>query len=1734
MAFNAFNTLQSSLTGSNKPARLQILSFYQYQPGNRNFIGKTDVYMLVDITYLETPPLLQDIIGILQQNSIDTLNSINMPQNYYPSQNFNQNCGCFGGQSCPRIPTTTTQPPPPTTASCISEKVLCNTIIGIDTSSDILTPDLYQRVINVIEQNISMQIQDFTKYGLLSYDTKIRNYHGIGSITSQSNFNSILSSFKQYPGSSLKTLLQYYVSLLSNINNPIAFISFISEKPVIDSDTINYANQIMSKAKLYFIITGDDLKSSDLQGISSSPPFEFEFGDCNIIGLNETFSDYTICDVSCSPTTTSTTTESTTTISTTTQCIPITIPCNPNLIFAVDSSKDKLDYQFFVHEINYIQYNLSTLFSNYDYSRISLTSYSDNVLLQYPFGSISNYAEYILDLQNILYKNQSSGSSLTNLMTNLNNLQQTNSDPISTYIFISEIDNNDVMNAVEQARILKSKGQLYFIILGIDVRRNQLDPLQPTDVTQWLLSDCGEQNITDFVHNGFICQTDCGTTTTTTTPPPSTTRCPEGTKVCYSNVRIYVDSSNDILYPPLFTQEQSLLTNNITNIIPHDFSQLAVLSQNKLFQNQEYGFGSISGRQQFIDTIRLLQQGPGYMLSEILSSLYNTIPRNSYPTSTFVFLSDKTKIDLSNSYQVAQNLKSNGNTLYFILLGTAIKMEDVAPLMATNTTIWQFSDCGEQFILDFFNDGFICSYECGTTTTSTTTPTPTATPCIDGQTQCNIVIGMDTSYDILIPTLYQSTLDVIQQNISGQILDFSKVALIAYDYDVHEFHDFGTIKDRNQFNNIVGNYQQHVGSNLKVLLKYLNNLPNYGHMNYVIFISENQAFDNEVYQLAYSLKNKGNLQFIILGTDINPTDLSSLGSSNSLYYNFGDCNIPDLINSFTRYLNCTNICSSTPPPITTSPPCRSSTEPCNPNLMFAFDASSVTLDEHYFTNEKLFFLNNISSFIQNDPFYQNNYDHIALIPYNSIVSTSFTFGRIMNNDMYIKDVSSIQQGPGNGLMNLLDVLYKQTPVNSDPIATYIFLSNVTSKDIQESIELSKLLFNKGTLSFIIVGTSVNIQQLDPLYKTNITVWSGAECEIGDLLKIMKNSMVCNDYCSTTTTTTTTTTTSTPTTTPCPPSQLICDPNMIFAVDVSSDSMKQEYFNSELALLNNNTFISLINDFKRVDLAYYSYQAVNFKSFGSINNIYEWYQDVGYINNTIQQSPGSDLNSLLSTLSVYLHEVDVPIDQKPVSTYIFISNNDSIYDSTKTYAQYIRSRGSLNFIILGTAIKPEVLQQLTPLSNIIQWEFAKCTIQDVVQFIKNTFTCYCTSSTTTSTTTTTTTTTTTPQQPYVCDVIFSVDSSSDTLSGEDFNYEKSIIINNIPNIIKDFTRVAVSSYDYNDVRTLNFGTLKNSGDFIKFINETTQNQGTSLTSELINLNLLTFNGPNKIPVFIFIGTKDPLDLMNAIPEAQKLSKHVNLYFIIVGTYVKRSDLANLVPLNNIYVWDFANCPVAQLMNFIAKYGSCDSTITTTQQPSPVFKDSPYSPCESSLVFAISTSEDMLNDDLYENELNLFTNNYLIDEDFNHFERIGIVGYNDIPEVIIQFNQTANLEDFTVQVTSGIQKNRNKGNSLVNLLQQLTNDYFFNYDYGLTKNYFIFITNTTTNDITNSISYANIINNQNGYLNFIILDTTDPSILKPLNPKNILTWSSDNEDAISDFLINYIYCTKKKRRSLTIHH
>uniref|UniRef100_A0A0N5C253 VWFA domain-containing protein n=1 Tax=Strongyloides papillosus TaxID=174720 RepID=A0A0N5C253_STREA len=191
----------------------------------------------------------------------------------------------------------------------------------------------------------------------------------------------------------------------------------------------------------------------------------------------------------------------------------------------------------------------------------------------------------------------------------------------------------------------------------------------------------------------------------------------------------------------------------------------------------------------------------------------------------------------------------------------------------------------------------------------------------------DIILSIDASTDALPSLLFQKEINLIRDNITLDWTNFNKVALTWYNEKPFVTYKFGQINSKSQFDNFLNAIQQSSGSKLSLLLNELNNIPTTlgNKLSTFIFISSSTNEEiNEAIQYANQLKQKGTLNFIILGNIITETDLKPLNASNIFYWTFADYCIEPLINFFINSLDCKQQCSNATTPnsliTTTIPP----------------------------------------------------------------------------------------------------------------------------------------------------------------------------------------------------------------------------------------------------------------------------------------------------------------------------------------------------------------------------------------------------------------------------------------------------------------------------------------------------------------------------------------------------------------------------------------------------------------------------------------------------------------------------------------------------------------------------------------------------------------------------------------------------------------------------------------------
>uniref|UniRef100_A0A0N5BLM2 VWFA domain-containing protein n=1 Tax=Strongyloides papillosus TaxID=174720 RepID=A0A0N5BLM2_STREA len=159
---------------------------------------------------------------------------------------------------------------------------------------------------------------------------------------------------------------------------------------------------------------------------------------------------------------------------------------------------------------------------------------------------------------------------------------------------------------------------------------------------------------------------------------------------------------------------------------------------------------------------------------------------------------------------------------------------------------------------------------------------------------------------------------------------------------------------------------------------------------------------------------------------------------------------------------------------------------CKTDIIFAVDASSDVLFPFLFNLE----INLIKDHLASDSL---DYSKVSLAWYNGNINIT-KFNTFNTKDEFDSELSSIQLNNGSSLSLLLDNLNTLKPTECDSISTYIFLSHLSESELLNSINGSKVLKDKGSLNFILLGNIINEDDLKDLNPSNIFYWDiTSEC-----------------------------------------------------------------------------------------------------------------------------------------------------------------------------------------------------------------------------------------------------------------------------------------------------------------------------------------------------------------------------------------------------------------------------------------------------------------------------------------------------------------------------------------------------------------------------------------------------------------------------------------------------------------
>uniref|UniRef100_A0A0N5B4N7 VWFA domain-containing protein n=1 Tax=Strongyloides papillosus TaxID=174720 RepID=A0A0N5B4N7_STREA len=616
-------------------------------------------------------------------------------------------------------------------------------------------------------------------------------------------------------------------------------------------------------------------------------------------------------------------------IQTTTTNSPIIYyPCFTDIILAIDTSSDVLSPLQFQEQISLLTIDITSLWTHYE--RVALTSYNNNFNSLYTFNTIRNHTDFTSKINTFT---QSEGSSLTRLLAGLLTLETDSSGQLSIFIFISKLNYADLQFAKAYASQLLKKGKLNFIILDSNVNPYDLVSLNASKIVSYNFTKESLPGVKSFFETSYSCSFVPSTPwplTTTTIPTTTSTLAPTTVSSNYyppkSGVVFSIDSNKNI-DTNLYQSLKTMLTSNIITSQWTYSSRVGVLGydSNDNTETSPFGLPNFLAIKEMVNNFTPLSGGCSISIGLLETKLqfYTSLQDDLKYMQTILFTSCSDMNDINNATVDAFFLREMGQ-LIIVGFGGNVKKENLLKL-TDKVIIWN----GDLNDSNFINtlEGWIVGFEPSTFNTSTTPPTtpggsfapskvtknPNTTslppqipyyPC-----QTNIILAIDASSDVLTPDDFSQQLDLIQNTITTNWTHYDRVALSWYNSVPSTFFSFNTIEDRSDFNIILKSLiTQGPGSSLSKLLSslvYLQNKNNFKTSTFV-FISEVDLDDIEKSrEFAEKLLKEGYLNFIIIGSNLTPqqlTRLLSLNPSNIQQWDFSDNN--DVLRFFNNSFDC--------------------------------------------------------------------------------------------------------------------------------------------------------------------------------------------------------------------------------------------------------------------------------------------------------------------------------------------------------------------------------------------------------------------------------------------------------------------------------------------------------------------------------------------------------------------------------------------------------------------------------------------------------------------------------------------------------------------------------------------------------------------------------------------------------------------------------------------------------------
>ncbi|CEF61339.1 von Willebrand factor, type A domain-containing protein [Strongyloides ratti] len=833
-----------------------------------------------------------------------------------------------------------------------------NIVMVIDSTNDTLTPNLFERQLEVIKNNIEPLWNDYSKIALGWYNKFPTIDFSYGTINNKEEFDKILYSIQQYRGSSLS-------KLLSSINNLpeqkkkitiFVFISEISNNELMKS--IPYVSLLKKKGNVNFIILGNVVPIHILETLKPTAVYSWDFTCTNAIQIVKFVNASMSCTTECSN-------ESLSYLKNVVKndssylnlkknknlkksyyvknkCLNgiLVKNCSNDILFILDASNDLISKSEFIKMVSAVKDHFISLF--YDYSRIALSWYNSNSLTYFPFSTIKRKFDFDHDIS--LIKQQPGRNLRSHLKDIIYKYLQNygnNNKNISIFLYISNISKIDLLQSIGYINDLKNFGSVNIIAMGKHINMNDLKLLNGSKIFMWDFSWKSTFSMISFFNDiaqcRFVCQESIkkdnlkfkvNTYTTTSLKPNISKFYLNEKNNCSSDIYFIIDSTNDVLNKESFNMQISLLQDNISTFI--DNYNTVSLSWYDYNPHLLFPISKISSKQNFIKNLQKINQKSGSRLSKILKVISSMALINDRKISVYIFVSKNSTTEFDKSIEYIKTMKKYGN-VNFICLGYQVQKLDLAQLLPSNVFEWNFNKSLTESLINFYINSKTCDTEyiysstISPITETITSPdiqrntknilsTTISSLCINETplTICdkNIVIALVTSKNSLLLEVFKTKINTIINNIYSNRINLKNVTLSRYNKGI-KVKAFEIFSSENYFDELLKNITKFDDWKMNELFNLLNLIPTSENISTFIFVSEDRF--NEILgcdEYFSRLKNKGSLNFILINFKIEKKYLKLLNNTNIFQWNMKNESISKIGEFFKKSLNCINVCES--------------------------------------------------------------------------------------------------------------------------------------------------------------------------------------------------------------------------------------------------------------------------------------------------------------------------------------------------------------------------------------------------------------------------------------------------------------------------------------------------------------------------------------------------------------------------------------------------------------------------------------------------------------------------------------------------------------------------------------------------------------------------------------------------------------------------------------------------------